>query len=121
MEGVTAHLVAGLKHGSEPRTDLDIALREPGTYLDWFPGDRHTWNQDLRLNTHLGAREAMSTGRIQDPEGAKTVILSFKTAAGAARAISRQNIKLICFADVITGSLRVVADATARGKQDGNA
>jgi hypothetical protein len=41
-EGVTAHLATGLKPGSEPRKDLDIALRESGTYLDWLPGDRQT-------------------------------------------------------------------------------
>ena len=55
----------------------------------------------------------MSTGRIHDPEGAKTVILSFNIAAGAAMAISRNNIKLICFADVTIGRLRVDADATS--------
>ena len=78
-EGVTVQLTTGLKQGSEPRKDLDIALRESGTYLDWFPDreDRNTWTQDMRLNTHLGAGGAMSTGRIQDPKGAKTVILSF--------------------------------------------
>ena len=63
----------------------------------------------------------MSTGRIQDPEGAKTVILSFKTVAGVALAISRKNIKLIRFAEVRTGRLRVDAYATSRGKQDSNA
>jgi len=100
---------------------MDIALRESGTYLDWFPGDRQTWTHDLRLNTHLGAGGAMSTGRIHDPEGTKPVILSFKTVAGAALAISRHNIQLICFADVTTGRLRIDAGATAGGKQDGNA
>ena len=75
----------------------------------------------MRLNTHLGAGRAMSTGRIHDPEGAKTLILSFKTATGAALAISRQNIKLVCFADVTTGRLRVDADATAGEKQDNGA
>ena len=62
-EGVTVQLVTGLKPGSEPMKDLDIALRESGTYLDWFPDreDRNTWTQDLRLNTHLGAGGAMST------------------------------------------------------------
>jgi hypothetical protein len=60
----------------------------------------------------------MSTGRIQDPEGAKTIILSFKTTTEAALAISRQNIRLICFADVTTGRLRVDADATSGGKQN---
>jgi len=62
----------------------------------------------------------MSTGRIHDPEGAKTLILSFKTATGAALAISRQNIKLVCFADVTTGRLRVDADASTGGKQYNN-
>jgi hypothetical protein len=60
----------------------------------------------------------MSTGRIKDPEGAKTVIMSFKTVAGAALAISRYNIKLVYFADVTTGRLRVDADATTGGKHD---
>ncbi len=63
----------------------------------------------------------MSTRRIQDPDGAKKVIMSFKTAAGAAMAISRQNIKLICFADVTTRRLQVDAFATTGGKQDGSA
>jgi len=63
----------------------------------------------------------MSTRRIQDQEGAKTVIMSFKTVARASLAISRQNIKLICFADVLTGRLRVDADATTKGMQDGSA
>ena len=60
----------------------------------------------------------MSTGRIQDPEGAKRVILSFKTATRATLAISRHNIKLVCFADLTTGRLRVDAYTTSGGKQD---
>ena len=75
----------------------------------------------MRLNTHLGTGGAMSTGRIQDPEGAKIVILSFKTTSRSALAISRQNIKLICFADVLTGRLRVDTCATTGEKQDINA
>jgi hypothetical protein len=42
----------------------------------------------------------------------------FKTTTRAALAILRQNIKLVCFADVQTGILRVDAYATTRGKQD---
>ena len=75
----------------------------------------------MRLNKHLGAGGAMSTRHIQNPKGAKTFILSFKTAAGVALVISRQNLKLICFADVTIGRLRVDTDATAVGKQDNNA
>ncbi len=63
----------------------------------------------------------MSTRRIQDPVGAKAIILSFKIDARAALAISRLNIKLVCFADVQTGRLRVDANATEGGKQDNNA
>jgi len=120
-EGVTVQLATRLKHGTEPRKDLNIALRESGTYQDWFPGDRHTCAHDLRLNTHLRAGGAMSTRFIQDPEGAKTTIMSFKTVAGVSLAISDHNNKLICFADVITGRLRVDADTTVGEKQDNNA
>ena len=95
---------------------MDTTLRESGTYRDWFPGDQHTLAQDLRLNKHLGTGGAMSTGRIQDPEGVKTVIMSFKTTSGAALAISRQNRQLICFADVTARRLRVDAYATAGGE-----
>ena len=63
-EGVTIQLATGLKHGTEPIKDLDIALHESRTYQVWFLGDRNTWAQDLRLNTHLGAGGAMSTERI---------------------------------------------------------
>jgi hypothetical protein len=42
----------------------------------------------------------MSTGRAQDPEGAKTIILSYKTAARAAAAIHRQNLKIVCFTNI---------------------
>jgi len=60
----------------------------------------------------------MSTGRVQDPEGAKTIILSYKTAARAVAAIQRQNLKIVCFTDSHTGMLRVDNPATMGGKQD---
>jgi hypothetical protein len=62
----------------------------------------------------------MSTGRIQDPEGAKTIILSYKTAAGAVAAIQRQTIKIVCFTYTDTRRLRVDIPATLGGKQDGS-
>ena len=58
----------------------------------------------------------MSLGRIQDPEGAKTVVVSFKTAAGAVAAIHKQIYKIVCFGDAAGGRLRVDAAATSRGK-----
>ena len=60
----------------------------------------------------------MSTGRVQNPEGAKTIILSYKTAAGAVAAIKRQNLKIICFTDTHTGRRRVDNPTIVGGKQD---
>ena len=62
----------------------------------------------------------MPTGRVQDPEGAKTIILSYKTAAGAVAAMQRQKLKIVCFTNTHTGRLRVDNPATVGGKQDPN-
>jgi hypothetical protein len=70
----------------------------------------------LRLNTYLGAGGAFSKGRRHDPEEAKSVTLSFKTAVRPTGAIAKHNIKIICFAIVQTSRLRVDKDATAGGK-----
>jgi hypothetical protein len=59
----------------------------------------------------------MTPGRIQDPEEAKVVIISFKTAAGALAAIHRQTFIIVCFKDTTRGRLRVNAKATTRGKE----
>jgi hypothetical protein len=59
----------------------------------------------------------MSTGRVKDPERAKTIILSYKTAARAVAAIQRQNLKIVCFTDTNTSRLRVDNPATMGGKQ----
>ncbi len=56
----------------------------------------------------------MSARRIHDPEGAKTIILSYKTAAEAANAISKQNLKIVYFAYIHTGRLKLDKNATAR-------
>jgi hypothetical protein len=63
----------------------------------------------------------MSTRRVQDPEGEKTVTMSFKTTARATLAIAKLNIKIVCFVDVNSGRLRVNPDATTGGKQQMNA
>ncbi len=62
----------------------------------------------------------MTPGRIQDPEGAKTVVVSFKTAAGAILAVQRQTFKIVSFKDPNNGRLRVDTAATTGGKQDMN-
>ena len=53
----------------------------------------------------------MTPGRIQDPEGAKTIVTSFKTAAGAVAAIHKQTYKIVCFGDAASGILCVDAAA----------
>ena len=71
---------SGLRLGTKPIRELEKSLKEAGTLRDWYP-EKHHREQNISLNNHLGAAGAMSTGRVQDPEGAKTIILSFKTAA----------------------------------------
>ena len=58
----------------------------------------------------------MTPGRVQDQEGAKTVVVSFKTAAGAILAVERQTYKIVSFRDINTGRLRVDTAATTGGK-----
>jgi len=60
----------------------------------------------------------MTPGRIQDPEGAKNVIISFKTSAEVVASIHRQTFRLVCFKDTSGGRLRVDTHATSGGKQD---
>ena len=60
----------------------------------------------------------MTPDRIQDPEGAKTMVIYIKTTAGAILAAQRQTYKIVCFRDAISGRLKVDQDATARGKQN---
>jgi hypothetical protein len=75
---------------------------------------------DIRINKHLGAYGVMTPGRIQDPEGANTVVVSFKTIAGAIIAVQRHTFKIVCFKDMDNGRLRVDTAATIGGKQDMN-
>ena len=60
----------------------------------------------------------MTPCKIKDPEGAKTLVISFKTATGAVEAIHKETYKIVCFGDAAGGRLRVDATATVGGKQD---
>ncbi len=60
----------------------------------------------------------MTPGRLQDPERAKTIVVSLKTAAGAILAIQRQTYKIVCFRDTNNGRLRVDTTTTVGGNQD---
>jgi hypothetical protein len=59
----------------------------------------------------------MTPGRIPEPEGANTVVVSFKTALGAILAVQRQTYTIVCFRDIDSGRLRVDTSATVGGKQ----
>jgi hypothetical protein len=73
---------------------------------------------DAMINIHLGAGGVMTPGRIQDPEGANIMVISFKTAPGAILALQRHTYKIVCFRDAISGRLNVDFNATAGGKQN---
>jgi hypothetical protein len=55
----------------------------------------------------------MTPGIIQDPKGANTLVLSFKTKAGAIAAIYKQTYKIAYFGDAVGGVLRVDTTAIA--------
>ena len=60
----------------------------------------------------------MTPGRIHDPEGEKTSVASFKTAAGAILAVQSRTYKIVSFTDSNSGRLRVDTAATIGGKHD---
>ena len=60
----------------------------------------------------------MTPGRIQDPEGAKTIVVCFKTAAGDIAAIKRQTLRFVCYTDITSGRLKIDMAATAGGKHN---
>jgi len=62
----------------------------------------------------------MTPDRIQDPEGAKTVVVSFKTVARAILAVQRQTYKIVSYKDNDNGRLRVDTTSTIGSKHDMN-
>ncbi len=117
-DAVTFLLQTGLQHNKEPRKELDKILQAEGATKDWFPERYGQCARDMRINSHLGVGGVMTPGRIQYPEGAKTVIISFKTSEGAIALIHMQTYKIACFKDATRGRLRMDAAATVGGKQD---
>ena len=119
-EAVEALMAAGLKPNKEPRKELEKLLQAGGTARHWFAEPRGPCIRDIRINSHLGAARFMTLGRIQDPEGAKLAVVSFKTAAGAILVVQRHTYKIISFRDTDNGRLRVNKTTTIGGKQDMN-
>jgi hypothetical protein len=117
-EAVTTITAVGLQPNKEHKKELEKALQTTGSLRDWLPLAKGPCNRDARINTHLGVGGAMTPGRIQDPEGAKIMVIFFKTTPGAILAIQRPTYKIVCFKDTISGRLKVDLDATAGGKQN---
>ena len=82
-------------------------MRTTNTTADWFPNNPLDCEQDLALNAHLGAEEAMSPRRVQDPKGAKTLVVSYRTRAGATTTIVKRMFQITCYTEPDTGRLRV--------------
>ena len=103
------------KTGTQQRKDMDATLRAAGIAADWFPDPTTTCQMNLELNYHLGAEGVMSTGRIQDPEGAKHLVISYQTAAGAIATISMHKFPIMTYKDALTGKLKVDENMRAGG------
>ena len=113
-------MAAGLKPDKEPRKELEKLLQAEGTARHWFAEPRVPFIRDTMIKSYLGASEIMTPGRINDPEGAETVVVSFKTASGAILAVQRHTYKIVSFMDNDNDRLRVDTTATIGGKQDIN-
>jgi hypothetical protein len=111
--GAKVFLAAVNKTGTQQRKDMDAALRTAGTTTDLFPDPAAKCQMNLELNYHLGAEGVMSSGRIQDPEGAKHLVISYRTAAGAIAIISKQKFPIMTYKDALTGKLKVDENMTA--------
>jgi len=92
--GVSIQLMEVVKHGHHSRRDLDVELMTTSTTTDWFPDNPLDSEQDLALDAHLGAEEAMSSRRVQDPEVAKTLVLSYITTTGATPTIIKRRFQI---------------------------
>jgi hypothetical protein len=117
-EATKTLLAAGLEPEKAPRKDFLNILQKSGNLNDWFPDPHGPITRDIRLNKHLGACGIMTLGRIQDPEGAKIIVASFKSAAGAIAAIQRQILRFVCYSDTNSGRLQIDMAATAGRKQN---
>jgi hypothetical protein len=101
--------------GTQHKRDLDASLRAAGTSTVWFPHPDAPCQKNLELNYHLGVDGVMSPGRIQDPEGAKHLVISYQTAAGGIAGIIRNKFPLVTYKDALNGKLKVDEKMTAGG------
>ena len=78
-----------------------------------FPVNPGECGLSLDLNKHLGAEGAMSPGRVQDHEVAKTIVLSYKAAAGSVAPMAKHMFMLTCYIEEHTGRMRLDATLTS--------
>jgi hypothetical protein len=95
--GVLIQLREAVKLGTQSRRDLEAALKTTGIEADLFPNNQHDCEMNFALNKHLGAERAMSAGRVQDLEGAKTVVISHAKTAGATTAVIKRRFQITCY------------------------
>ena len=93
-EAVTALMQVGLHHNKEPRKELEnIFQADEGVTKEWIPETQgrvtKECSRDVRINTRLGAGGVITPCMIQDPEGEKTMVKSFKTLVGAVAVVHR--------------------------------
>ena len=119
-EAIEALIAAGLEPDKEPRKELEKQLQTEGAVRHWFAEPKGPCIKDTMINSHLGAAGVMTPGKIHDPEGAKTYVVSFKTAAGAILAVQRHTYKIVKFRDITSERLIVDTAATIGGMQDMN-
>ena len=62
----------------------------------------------------------MTPGRFKDPEGAKHIVIAYKTTEGAISAVARHMYNIVYHVDLASGRLQVDQAATARRKQNMN-
>jgi hypothetical protein len=86
---------------------MDTTITTLGTESEWFPDIPIDCVRSLALNTHMGVERALSKRRLQDPEGAKLVVLNYKTTAGAADAILKHKFQITGYAKTYTKRLRI--------------
>ena len=60
--GVSIQLREVVKHGTQSRRDMDVAIRTTNTIADWFLENPLDCEHDIALNAHLVQREPCPQG-----------------------------------------------------------
>jgi hypothetical protein len=107
VKGVSIRLRDVVVKGTQSKKYLERAFKEDGTEIDWFLDNSSDCEHSLELKKHLGAEGAMSPGRVQYPEGAKTIVLSYNAATGATATITKHRFIITCYTETETRRMRL--------------